>query len=98
MVQRRRRVGVDGEDHRDPALRGQAEEPGLELEAVRIAVHLDGARRGGERVQHLLHPAGEGIALEEQPAARVAPDLEGGQLMTRTSRRVIAASAILSRE
>ncbi len=49
---------------------------GLEVEPARVAVHLHGPARGGQGVEHLLHADGVGVALAEQPADPVPPDLE----------------------
>ena len=53
-------VGIDGEDERDPSRPCCARPLRLDVQAIRIAVDLDRASRLGERVEHLLHPQGNG--------------------------------------
>ena len=71
-------VGVGGDDEADAALARLAHPARLHVQAVRIAVDLDGRPRLRHRVEDLLHVHGERRAGQHVAAEGVAPDLELG--------------------
>jgi hypothetical protein len=88
-----RRMGVDRHDERNPARPRRTDPAWLEVETMRVAVHLDRDPRLGGRIEHRLDVACERRPREDVAAERVPPDLEQRVPHRATSRRVISRAS-----
>jgi hypothetical protein len=69
-------VSVHRHDEREAARRGVRDPAGRQIQAVWVRVELDGAAAPRQRVEHHLHVAFDGVAVVQDAAQAVAPNLE----------------------